>query len=202
MLARRLVRCRSAQKPPVMRTSDRAIGQVDSRAVAVGRTGPATRAGSEPAWAPAAGEAGGLDGVVTETSDGKVTKAVSETLRCAGDPVRFASWSEAWGRQATTDLLQAAPDLDAVFCGSDQIARGVLDALREGGRAVPDDVAVIGFDNWSAMIEGSRPALSTVDLDIETIGRLAARHLVSAIKGDRPPRRTVVTPRLVLRDSA
>ena len=116
--------------------------------------------------------------------------------------VRFGSWSEAWGRQATADLLGAVPRLDAVFCGSDQIARGVLDALREGGRAVPDDVAVIGFDNWSAMIEGSRPALSTVDLDIETIGRLAARHLVTTIEGGRPPRRTVVTPRLVLRDSA
>jgi LacI family transcriptional regulator len=61
---------------------------------------------------------------------------------------------------------------------------------------------VVGVDNWSAMIEGSRPALSTVDLDIDTIGRLAARHLVTAIEGGRPPRRTVVTPRLVLRDSA
>ena len=116
--------------------------------------------------------------------------------------VRFGSWSEGWGREATRALLESVPDLDAVFCGSDQIARGVLDALREGGRAVPADVAVVGFDNWSVMIEGSRPALTTVDLDIETIGRLAARHLVTTIEGGRPPRRTVVTPRLVLRDSA
>jgi LacI family transcriptional regulator len=115
--------------------------------------------------------------------------------------VRFGSWSEAWGRAATAELLRTAPDVDAVLCGSDQIARGVLDALREGGRAVPDDVAVVGFDNWSVMTEGARPRLSSVDLEIETIGRLAARHLVTAIEGGEPPRRTVVTPRLVVRES-
>ena len=115
--------------------------------------------------------------------------------------VRFGAWSEEWGRQATTDLLADAPDVDALFCGSDQIARGALDVLRESGRRVPDDVAVVGFDNWSVMTDGARPALSSVDLQIETIGRSAARHLVAAIEGEEPPRRTVVPPRLVLRAS-
>jgi len=98
--------------------------------------------------------------------------------------------------------LEAAPDVDAVFCGSDQIALGVLDTLRETGRRVPDDVAVVGFDNWTVMAESSRPPLTSIDLDIDRIGRLAARHLVNAIEGGEPPRRTVVTPRLVLRESA
>src|SRR4051794_3780488 len=115
---------------------------------------------------------------------------------------RFGAWTEIWGRAATEQLLEAAPDVDAVFCGSDQIALGVLDTLRETGRRVPDDVAVVGFDNWTVMAESSRPPLTSVDLDIERIGRLAARHLVSAIEGGKPPRRTVVTPRLVLRESA
>ena len=106
-----------------------------------------------------------------------------------------------WGREAAATLLTDAPDVDAVFCGSDQIARGVLDVLRDRGRRVPDDVAVVGFDNWSVMTDGARPLLSSVDLEIETIGRSAARHLVAAIEGEEPPRRTVVSPRLVLRDS-
>ena len=113
--------------------------------------------------------------------------------------MRFGAWSEQWGREATSDLLADAPDIDAVFCGSDQIARGALDVLRESGRRVPDDVAVVGFDNWSVMTDGARPALSSVDLQIETIGRSAARHLVTAIEGEEPPPRTVVPPRLVLR---
>jgi LacI family transcriptional regulator len=115
--------------------------------------------------------------------------------------VRFGTWSEQWGREATAALLANAPDVDAIFCGSDQIARGALDVLRDNGRDVPDDVAVVGFDNWSVMTDGGRPQLSSVDLQIETIGRSAARHLVAAIDGEQPPRRTVVPPRLVLRGS-
>jgi LacI family transcriptional regulator len=116
--------------------------------------------------------------------------------------VRFGAWSEAWGRQATADLLRSAPDIDAVFCGNDQIARGVLDILRELGRQVPGDVAVIGFDNWSVMTEDARPALTSVDLDLEGIGRVAAGHLITSVEGGQPPLRTVVAPSLVLRGSA
>jgi LacI family transcriptional regulator len=115
--------------------------------------------------------------------------------------VRFGSWSEQWGRDAITDLLTVAGDLDAVFCGSDQIARGVLDGLREHGRRVPDDVAVVGFDNWEAMCLGARPPLTTVDPNIDQIGRAAAAHLQTLIEGGTPPRLTVVPAGLVVRDS-
>lgn len=115
---------------------------------------------------------------------------------------RFGTWSEAWGRQVALDLLDRAPEVDAVFCGSDQIARGILDALREQGRRVPDDVAVIGFDNWAAMAEAARPPLTTVDMDIAVIGRIAAEHLLTAIDGGAPPRHTVVPSRLIIRESA
>jgi LacI family transcriptional regulator len=115
---------------------------------------------------------------------------------------RFGAWSEAWGREAIADLLSAASDLDAVFCGSDQIARGVLDGLREHGRRVPEDVAVVGFDNWAAMALGARPPLTTVDTNIDRIGRVAAAHLLTVIDGGEPPRMTVVPASLVLRESA
>lgn len=116
--------------------------------------------------------------------------------------VRFGAWSEEWGRTAVTELLSAAPDLDAVFCGSDQIARGVLDGLREHGRRVPDDVAVVGYDNWLPMATGARPPLTTVDMQIDQLGRVAAEHLLTAIEGGKPPARTVIPARLVIRDSA
>ena len=116
--------------------------------------------------------------------------------------VRYGAWSEEWGRQAMAELLADVPDVDGVFCGSDQIARGALDVLRERGRRVPDDVAVVGFDNWSPMVEAARPLLTTVDMNIDLIGRMAAKHLVTMISGDRPPRETVVPARLVERASA
>ena len=115
--------------------------------------------------------------------------------------VRFGSWSEAWGREVIADLLARAADLDAVFCGSDQIARGVLDGLREHGRQVPEDVAVVGFDNWHAMAIGARPPLTTVDANIDKIGRVAAAHLLSMMDGGEPPPMTVIPPTLIVRES-
>lgn len=61
-------------------------------------------------------------------------------------------------------LLRGGQPFNAIFCGSEQIARGVLKALREAGIQVPADVGVVGFDNWEVMSLASRPLLSTVDL--------------------------------------
>jgi LacI family transcriptional regulator len=104
-------------------------------------------------------------------------------LTLAGGEVMFDSWSEAWGRGATRILLDRDPTVDAVFAGSDQIARGVLDALLEAGRRVPDEIAVIGFDNWEVVALGSRPPLTTIDPALENLGRIAALRLASAIEG-------------------
>lgn len=107
-------------------------------------------------------------------------------LEPAGE-ILFGQWSEEWGRQAADILLHTAPDVDAIFCGSDQIARGVAEMLREAGRRVPDDVALVGFDNWEPMALGCRPPLTTVDMNLGEIGRLAARHLLDAIAGHPSP---------------
>ena len=99
-----------------------------------------------------------------------------------GEPL-YGEWSEAWGRQAARVLLRRNPDQDAVFCGNDQIARGLMDALREAGRSVPRDVAVAGFDNWDVMTDAARPQLTSVDMDLEGLGRQAAELLLAAIGG-------------------
>ena len=113
----------------------------------------------------------------------------------------FGAWSEEWGRQAAVVLAGESPDLDGVCCGSDQVARGVIDGLREAGRRVPDDVAVVGFDNWDVMATGRRPMLTTIDPNLHNVGRVAAEHLLAAIDGE--PRQGVhlIAPRLVVRES-
>jgi LacI family transcriptional regulator len=93
----------------------------------------------------------------------------------------FGEWSERWGRQATDLVLRQDPD--AISCGSDQIARGVCDRLRELGRSVPGDIAVTGYDNWPMMALASRPPLTSVDLRLEDLGRRAANLLLDAIAG-------------------
>ena len=95
----------------------------------------------------------------------------------------FGEWSEQWGRQATDLILRAHPDVDAITCGSDQIARGVCDRLRELGRVVPGEIAVTGYDNWPVMALASRPPLTSVDLRLEELGRRAAHLLLEAIAG-------------------
>ena len=99
-------------------------------------------------------------------------------------PPLFGEWSEEWGRQAAGILLSTGAEIDAVFCGSDQIARGVAEALRDAHRDIPGDVALVGFDNWDVMVEGCRPALTSVDMDLEGIGREAAELLLQSINGE------------------
>jgi LacI family transcriptional regulator len=95
-------------------------------------------------------------------------------------------WSEGWGREGVAQLFrtrQAPPD--AIFCGNDQIARGVADALRERGIAVPDIVSLVGFDNWEIMAEATRPPLTSVDMNLKELGREAGRKLLGLIAGER-----------------
>jgi LacI family transcriptional regulator len=122
-------------------------------------------------------------------------------LPMAGGEPLFGAWSEAWGREGTSALLERDADVDAIFCGSDQIARGVADALRESGRRVPDDVALVGFDNWEVMAEACRPPLTTIDPNLAEDGRVAARELLAAIDGGSPGGIRTVACKLVVRES-
>ncbi|MBF4602721.1 LacI family DNA-binding transcriptional regulator [Curtobacterium sp. VKM Ac-2884] len=115
-------------------------------------------------------------------------------------PPLFGEWSERWGRQAVDVLARQSPDVDAIVCGSDQIARGVCDRLRELGRSVPEDVAVTGYDDWDVMALASRPPLTTVDLRLEELGRVAGQALLGLIDGGAAASATV-TPSLVIRES-
>jgi len=136
-----------------------------------------------------------------ERAAGLRTVLAENGLSLAGGEPGYGEWSQRWGREAAHRLLAAHPGVDAVFCGNDQIAAGVAQALRERGRRIPGDVALVGYDNWTEFAADCRPPLTTVDLNLEALGATAVRHLFAAIEG-RPSRGVVREPcHLVIRDS-
>ena len=108
------------------------------------------------------------------------------------------SWSEEWGERAVGALLERHPHLDAVYCLSDEIARGAVRGLLGMGKRVPQDVAVIGHDNWFVFCSNAHPTLTTFDNNIPLIGKMAASYLLDAVRG-RPHRGvfTVECPMIV-----
>ncbi|MQY10335.1 Ribose operon repressor [Streptomyces sp. RB5] len=104
------------------------------------------------------------------------------------DPALIAEgdFSAAGGERAMTRLLDRAPDLDAVFAASDLMASGALRALRAAGRRVPEDVAVVGFDDMVEVAESCDPPLTTVRQDIEEMGRLMVRLLLDRPRASAP----------------
>ncbi|MER7249707.1 LacI family DNA-binding transcriptional regulator [Kribbella sp. NPDC000426] len=116
-------------------------------------------------------------------------------------PVRFGRWREEWGEQAATELLAEVPDLDAIFCGSDAIGRGVERVVRAAGRQVPGDIALIGVDNWESLMHDQRGTrhLTTIDVGLEEIGRQVANRLLD---GDLEPGIEYVEPHVVIADTA
>ena len=122
-------------------------------------------------------------------------------LEPVGD-VMFSNWSERWGRDATAALLARYPDVDGIVCGSDQIARGALDTLRDLGRSVPEDVAIVGFDNWEILATNARPELTSIDANLQELGRTAALRVFDAIAGEEVEYGTTHLPvKLVIRGS-
>lgn len=115
--------------------------------------------------------------------------------------VMFDSWSEEWGQKAANLLMSRHPDVDAVYCLSDEIARGAIRGIMESGRQVPQDVAVIGHDDWFVFSTNSHPTLTTFDNNMELIGKTAARFLLDAIAGKPHHGITDVECQIIIRES-
>lgn len=127
------------------------------------------------------------------------------TLERAGmpaDAVEHADFTVAGAAAATRRLLERCPDIDGLFVASDLMATGVLDVLREQGRAVPRDVAIVGFDDSPAATSAAVP-LTTVSQPSEEMGFAMADTLLRLLAGEATvPHRTIMPTYLVLRDSA
>ena len=98
-------------------------------------------------------------------------------------------------------LLQRVPDLDAVFAANDLMASGAIRVLREAGRTVPGDVAVVGFDD-SETARSSEPPMTTVAQDIERAGHRMAELLLEQVGGASEPRQEILPTHLVVRASS
>ncbi|MFY1674937.1 LacI family DNA-binding transcriptional regulator [Plantactinospora sp. WMMB334] len=105
------------------------------------------------------------------------------------------------GAVAMRQLLAQDPGLDAVFVASDLMAHGALRTLREAGRRVPEDVAVIGFDDIE-LAGYTDPPLSTVRQPIQDLGRTMTRQLLQLTAGDLIEPTVLLPTELVLRASA
>jgi DNA-binding LacI/PurR family transcriptional regulator len=105
------------------------------------------------------------------------------------------------GAEAMRTLLDDDPRLDAVFIASDLMADGALRTLRQSGRRVPDDVAVIGFDDVE-VARYTEPPLTTVRQPIAEIGRSLVRQLLRLTAGEPVEPALILPTELVLRESA
>ncbi|HET9170480.1 MAG TPA: LacI family DNA-binding transcriptional regulator [Actinospica sp.] len=106
------------------------------------------------------------------------------------------------GSAAMERLLDEHPDLDGVFAANDLMALGAVTVLHERGRRIPEDVAVIGFDDHHAAML-CRPALTTVHLPVEEMSAQMARLLFDRLdRPELPVASTEFEPTLVVRASA
>jgi LacI family transcriptional regulator len=116
-------------------------------------------------------------------------------------------WSAVNGERGMLALLAQAPDIDAVFAGNDQIALGALGIAHHQGWRVPEEIAIVGFDNipeaaffW--------PSLTTIYQQLVDVGRIAVRNLhemISARRSEGEPLRplsTILKPELIVRASS
>lgn len=117
-------------------------------------------------------------------------------------PAVIGDFTRAGGEAAAHALLDADPSIDGLFVASDLMAAGALRAVQDRGRRVPDDVAVVGFDDSSAALE-CRPLLTTVRQPVEEMAaEMAALLLAHIADPGRSPRSVIFQPALVVRDSA
>jgi DNA-binding LacI/PurR family transcriptional regulator len=121
-------------------------------------------------------------------------------LDLAGLPARdsvVGDWTSdsgyAFGREVE-------PDFTAVFAANDQMALGLIHAFHERGIRVPEDVSVVGFDDMPDA-RHFLPPLTTIRQDFHVLGVLSVATLLAELEGDDVPRRTLLEPVLVVRES-
>ena len=130
-------------------------------------------------------------------------RAWAETVEAHdAPPGRFVEgdWTAQGGYAAGTQLAQD-PTVTAVFAANDQTALGILRALHEHGRSVPDDVSVVGYDDIpeAAYLV---PPLTTVRQDLGEVGRRGVELLLALVDGGPAQRHVMVAPELIVRASS
>jgi DNA-binding LacI/PurR family transcriptional regulator len=95
--------------------------------------------------------------------------------------IQYGDFSNTSGAEAMKRLLDKTPDPDAVFVNSDLMAIAAMDVIRGQGRRVPEDMAVVGYDDLS-IAEHSNPPLTTIRQNIPLAGKLLAQNLIQYLE--------------------
>jgi DNA-binding LacI/PurR family transcriptional regulator len=148
-----------------------------------------------------------ISGPPDMTAAGDRLRGYRDALLAAGcepeeDLIEAGDFTHESGSIAMRSLLDRRPGIDAVFAANDQMAAGALQALLEAGRRVPDDVAVVGFDD-SPIALTSRPSLSSVRQSLDVMGRELVRLLLQQVGGQESvTRKVVLSAELIVRRSS
>lgn len=104
------------------------------------------------------------------------------------------------GKEAAVKLVSEHKEITAIFCASDLMACGAMEGIKEMGLSIPEDIAVVGFDDIN-ICEYVTPKLTTIRQERDKIGRTAALQLVEMING-KSPARSIIEPTLIVRESS
>lgn len=117
--------------------------------------------------------------------------------------IRAGEFTEDGGYEATREILKSSPRPTAIFAANDLMAIGCMQALREAGISVPDDVALVGFDNIAAS-RLVHPALTTVDQHAFALGKRCAEMLFDRLtnRTSGPGLHVAMPHELIVRESA
>jgi LacI family transcriptional regulator len=132
-------------------------------------------------------------------------EGMRDTLQDAGleqvGPTIYGDWTRQRGTDSLTELLESGAKFDGIFCGNDHIALAAVEACTAAGIRVPDDVALVGVDNWEGTVvdQNGLRQLTSVDLELMELGRLGAANLLTA---ERIPGEHYSAPTLVLGPSS
>jgi DNA-binding LacI/PurR family transcriptional regulator len=119
----------------------------------------------------------------------------------APGPIEHGDFTMAAGRSAATRMLATSTQLDALFAANDLMAAAAIQVFTEAGLRVPEDVAVVGFDDSEVAIR-TRPNLTTMTNPASQLCSRAAELLIEILGGSRPATEVILPSRLIVRDSA
>lgn len=115
--------------------------------------------------------------------DGYLAAIKALEIREAKSLIATGNWTREAGYELAKKLMGKNPELDAIFCSNDIMALGAIAAIQEAGKSVPEDIAVIGFDD-SFLAQNSHPGLTTVRQDIVGLGMEAAKMILAILRGE------------------
>jgi LacI family transcriptional regulator/LacI family purine nucleotide synthesis repressor len=148
---------------------------------------------------------GFIGGMEETTTTVEKVAAFESTLKKHGisprkDWIRYGDFSVACGRKLMSGLLKERDRPTAVFCVNDFTSVGAIKAAIEAGLSIPDDVAIVGFDD-TPLASSIIPELTTVSQESNRLGVTAFHVLQRLINGEQVEELSVIQPRLLVRES-